>query len=78
LTFEGFVAAEKVTLTIGHPDSEFETPAAPAVSADPLGRVSFDVSSVRLDPMPPPERRVYRARGETSACVAERPVGARG
>jgi hypothetical protein len=75
LEFAGFQPAERVSLTIGHPDSTMEVPACPSVTADPSGRVAFALDDIRLDPGPPPERRVYRARGEFSGRVADQPVG---
>jgi hypothetical protein len=75
LTFAGgFTPGERVTLYVGHPASEIEVPAAPAVDADAAGRAVFDLSAVRVEMQPPPERRVYRARGESSQRVVERPV----
>lgn len=72
VVFGGFRPGETVELTIGGPDGGMEAPACPSVTADAAGRASFLLEHISLEPKPPPETRVYRARSSTREV--ERPV----
>ena len=71
--FDGFAPNERVALALGGVGPTSEDQIAETI-ADGAGRALF-VLEAKIAPVPPPDTRVLKARGERSGRVVERRVG---